>query len=339
MAFAFHAYWKKRSVVPRHELIAWHMAEPGVSGHNIVFDYSESTPVKTISTAGGSPPVLTSDVLNGQPGWYFNGSSDPLVYSGSSIAWKHIFILASVDEATFSAFRGLLSGPTSGNALVSNSSGTTFFNLGYGAPFEYRKAGVAYAETAQFAPMSLNAQVIELVHQTGVSMDGIQVGKQTNQVPARNWKGYFFDELIYSGVKNDLQRYNIYRYFAMRYKVWEQQTSIGPYVFPFAADRTADAETDKENYLSEPYDGDAKALTRGSFKDRMSLPFSTREQEEFEAAQLFHAQHYPLGEFIYRDYVYNPYKEIRCRFASPFRRHGSNVTYRFNYSFDVVQVD
>lgn len=332
--------WKLKSVIPRHELLAWHQYEAGVSGHQIIFDYSGNA--RTIETAGANPPSLIGDQLNGQPGWYYDGAApqDPLIFTGS-VTWKHIFILAAAEGSSFNEFRGLLSGPTSGDALVSNTGGaTSFFNLGYGSAYQYRKAGVTFADTNQIAPLNgpAGAQVIELTHTTGVTMDGIQVGQQRTQAN-RYWKGWFFDHLMYSGVKDEISRYNIYRYFAMRYQVWEQQTSLGPYVFPFTADRTMDAETDKENYLSEPYDGDAKALTRGSFKRKYSLPFSTREQEEFEAARAFHAQHYPLGEFIYRDYAFYPYQEVRVRFASPFRRHGSNVTFRFNYSFDLVEVD
>jgi hypothetical protein len=315
---------------------AWHMFEAGHSGDSVINDYSGND--RHVNATGLNPPVLTSDLVYGQPGWYFNGSTtDPLYYTGS-VTWKHLFILASAEGTTFNQNRGLVSGPTSGDALTSNNSGDTFFNFGFGSDYQYRKSGVAFAESNQKAPMSATHQILELRRTAGVTMDGIQIGKQRN-LAGRIWKGWFFEDLMYSVEKTDLEVFNVYRYFAMRYQVWQIDATTGLYVFPFAADRTLDSETDKENYLSEPYDGDAKALTRGSFKGRYSLPFSTREQEEFDAARAFHAQHYPLGEFVYRDYAFYPYKEVRVRFASPFRRHGSNVTFRFNYSFDIVEVD
>ncbi len=328
--------WTKKSIVPRNGLLAWHQYEMAASGHDIIYDYSGNT--RIVQSTGGNSPVLQANVLNGQPGWYFDGSVNPLIYNGS-ILWKHIFILASHEDAAFNLNRGLLSGPTSGDALVSNSSGDTFFNLSYGSPFQYRKNGVAFAENNQKAPMNNQAAVIELTHTAGIPMDGIQIGQQrTLDSGARDWKGWFFDDLIYDVIQPELGVINAYRYFAMRYWVW-QQNADGLYVFPFIPNKTTAVEIDQENYLSEPYDGDPKALTRGVFKGQYQLPFLLREQEEFLAAKAFHAQHYRLGKFVYRDYRYYPYKEVKCRFASPIREQGSDVTYRFNYSFEIVEVD
>lgn len=325
--------WTKKNIVPKHELEAWHQYEPGVSGHEVIGDYSGNG--RIISTAITNPPVLQANVLNGQPGWYFNGSRDPLSWSGS-LTWKHIFILASAEDAAFSTNRGLLSGVTTGNALVSNASGDIFFNLGIGSAYQYRKSGVAFAEANQKAPMSGDAQVLELVHTTGMAMDGIRLGQHFS-LAGRLWKGWFFDHLMYSGVKNDLARFNIYRYFAMRYWVWER-TAAGLFVFPFAANKNRGTELGQETYFSEPYAGDPKALTRGTFEGSYELPFLLREQEEYLAAEAFYKQHWPLDEFVYRDYRFYPYRDVICRFASPLREQGSDVTYRFNYSFEVVEV-
>jgi hypothetical protein len=83
---------------------------------------------------------------------------------------------------------------------------------------------------------------------------------------------------------------------------------------------------------------DLKALVRGSFLSGYSLPFLLRQEEEFTAAKAFYEQHHPITPFVIRDYRFYPYQEVTVRIASPFREQGSDVSLRFNYSFDVVEV-
>ena len=184
--------------------------------------------------------------------------------------------------------------------------------------------------------MGLAAAVIEIQATGGLSLGAIQIGKQTNL--SRLWKGYFFEDIAYSAIKNDAERQRIYEYFAMRYQVWSKDSTNTYWTFPFAANKTRSLEDDQETYLSEPYIGDPTALVRGNYKGAYSLPFLVREQAEFDAAKAFIRQHGYTTRFVIRDYRYYPYREVIVRRTSSLRELGSDVSYRFNYTFDVVEV-
>jgi hypothetical protein len=317
--------------VPRKDLYAWHQYDPLTSADGVVNDFSGHG--RHYGTAANKS-VLTLDVLNGQPGWYFDGTSDPMLYDSLS-TFKHIFILARADEAVFSVYRGLLSDKTATTLLVGNQATNKFLDLTGEETFDYYKSQVFYEPLSQFAPMAGNAAVIELQIPTGVTMDAIQIGKQ--RIFERRWKGYFFEDIIYSEIKNAAERQRIYEYFAMRYQVWSM-TVDGLDLFPFAANRTRAVEIDIENYQSTPYNGQLKALVRGTDVGDYDLPYLLREQAEFDAATEFFKQHRPVTPFAIRDYRFCPAKEIPVRFTSSLREQGSDVTYRFNYTFGVHEI-
>ena len=324
--------WKDMNLIPMADLEAWHMYEPGVSGHNVIYDYSGKG--RNITCGAGNAPVLTSDVLNGQPGWYFNGSRDPLAWSGS-VTLKHVFLVISFTDATFSAHHGVLSGLTSGDILVSSNTGTLFFDL---SATSCRTRDVLYASNAHVAPISENAALVEVVFAAGVAMDGLQFGKQRDiSGPARLHKGYFFDSMCYSAVKNDQERLRIYRYAAMRYWLW-QRTAAGLDVYPFPSNKARSSARDQEHYSSEPYSGDPTTLVRGSMRRAFSLPFTNRLQPEFEAAEQFHSTHRHHVDFAYRDYRFYPSRDSSVWMNSDLREQGSDVLFRFNYSFDVTEI-
>lgn len=320
------------NVLPQADLEGWWATEDGVSTNTLCKDYSPHGRDMTCSSSGAA--VLTADVINGEPAWYFDGTSIPLKYTGS-VPVKHAFMLASCNEATFAAYRGLLTDATSLGLFVGNSGSVNFFDYSGSYTAEYRKADVVYAHAAQAAPMNNVFALLELQIPAGATMDAVQVGQQFGNTSRRH-KGYFKELVIYSGIKNALERMQVYRYFAMRSRVWSR-TDGGLYIFPFPADKVETRERDQEHYLSEPYTGDPVALVRGNFKRAMSLPFSLRLLQEYEAAEAFHEQHYPLTHFVYRDYRYNPIKDFEVRATSSIKEQGSSVTYRFNYSFDVIE--
>lgn len=324
--------WKNWPHIPRSLLAFWHMYEPAVSGHNIIYDYSGNA--RDITSGAGNAAVLTSNVFNGQPGWYFNGSRDPLSWSGS-LTLKKLYILAAAEGAAFDESRGLLTGPATGDVLVSNNTGTKFFDLGH-SPFEYKKAGVVFAQNNQQAPMNGVVKLLEVTMSGGLAMDGVRVGQQRG-LAGRLWKGWFLEDMGLHTLPNESQDRFIKEYYAMRYWAWEEDSN-GRSVFPFAANKTRALERDREHYLSEPYTGDPTALIRGNFKSGYSLQFLLREEAEWDAAKAFWEQHYPLTPFVFRDYRYYPARDVVVRPASELREQGSDVTYRFNYSFDVIEV-
>ncbi len=327
--------WKNMNVIPFADLEAWHMYEPGVSGGTLAKDYSGKG--RDLTTSGTpDDPIIVPNVLNGEAGWYFDGGSTPLQWAGS-VNLKHFFVVCSADEATFSIYRGLLSGLTTGDVLTGKISSGYFYDH---VASDYRKADVQYIAAAQQAPMSGEFAVIEIVYNSGVAMDGIQVGQQRNlSGPVRSWLGYWFETIAYSAVKNDWERLQIYKYIAMRRWLWQKKTTGGLDVFPFPANKTRASQLDQEHYLSEPYMGDPAALVRGDSKGAFTLPFSTRTQAEFEAAEQFVKTHYPVTHFTYRDFRFNPPRDTECSIVSPFREQGSDVSFRFNYAFDIAETD
>jgi hypothetical protein len=325
--------WKNYPLIPRDGLEAWHQFESGISSSFSINDYSGHDRHLICSSSGA--PALTSDVLGGQPGWYFDGSSNPLVASGPVTGIKHIFVVLSFDEATFTNFRGVLSDETAMPILVSNNSGDTFVDQGF-TSFQYRKSDVIYDPSSQKAPIDGGFAFLELIIPDGIDLDGIQIGQDTSDT-ARKHLGYFVENLMYSVVLTDLGRFRLLNYFAMRYHLWQRAVDAGPWVFPFAANRGRSQAQDRENFLSEPYDGPLKALVRGDYKSKWSAGYALRVEAEFKAAEAFFREHYPITDFIFRDWHYYPAKDYQVRFASPLNEQGADTTYRFNYTFDVLQ--
>ena len=111
-----------------------------------------------------------------------------------------------------------------------------------------------------------------------------------------------------------------------------------PDVFPFQIDRTRSAGYDKEHYESNPYSGPTKVLERGNIIGSYSLVATVRTQAEWDTVKAFQAAHLTPTPFYYRDYRYYPFRDVLVKFASSLREQGSQVSLRFNYSFDVVEV-
>ncbi|MBK8810723.1 MAG: hypothetical protein IPN69_08325 [Acidobacteria bacterium] len=331
MAYDF----RNSSLIGKADLFAWHPADTAVSGALV----SDASGNGRDLVCGSNAPALQADVLNGRSAIYFNGSTnEPLVYShGSTVSPRHFFIVAKFDGATFSAnLEGLLSdGASNGLLIGQGATETKFYNFSHGGSYIYKKADLAYAESNQAAPMNAFA-VIELQFPAGIAMDGIQIGRDRG-FSGRKWKGWFLESLVYSTSQNDNVRANIYRYFAQKWQLW-QIDSAGRYIFPFAADRTRTEERGQESYLSEPYDGDPKALVRGDFKSNFACSFSVREEAEMLAVHSFYEQHFPLTKFVYRDWRYYPARDRIVRFATTVTEQGSEVSNRFNYAFGVREV-
>lgn len=216
--------WKNSGLIPTSGLLAWHMYEMGVSGHEVINDYSGNS--RIIDTPVLNAPVLTTDVINGQPGWYFNGTTTtPLNYTGA-VGPKHVFILASAEEEEFTVNRGLLTGETTGDILLSDSSGDEFFDLAVG--MEYRKNDTVFPEAGQKAPMNGTFGLIEVSRSGGFAFDGIQVGQQKADT-TRRWKGYFVEQLLFDRVLTLVERKRVMLYFNIKFALFE----LGlPFYFP-----------------------------------------------------------------------------------------------------------
>ena len=111
-----------------------------------------------------------------------------------------------------------------------------------------------------------------------------------------------------------------------------------PDLFPYPINRTRSAVYDQERFESEPYNGDVKALVRGSYRAIYSLVATNRTLAEWDVVKAFHQSHRPPTHIIYRDYRYYPYRDVEVKIISALREQGTDVSYRFSYAFDVQEV-
>jgi len=221
--------WTLTGLIPTSGLLGWYLYNPNTStGGNINDASGNGLHVVQASNA----PTLVEEVLNGHPGWLFDGSTtNPLATSSSANqATQHIFVVGSHTDATFNLNRGLLSGKTSGDWITSETSGTQFFS--FGADYTYRKSDTEYADDSMEAPMSQIPELIEMTNPTTVTLDGFQIGRQKDlDSGARKWKGYFHEALIYNRVLTTNERRRVMLYMNIKFGCWSKGV---PLYFPSA---------------------------------------------------------------------------------------------------------
>lgn len=215
--------WTLTDIIPSPD--AWYQYQPGGSAGHVIYDSSGNE--RTLLGNESSSPVLTENVLAGHPAWYFNGTPDPLSWTGA-VTLKHVFILASNEDATFDGYQGLLTGPTTGDVLVGQDAGTKFFDLGIGNL--YSNAGTSYDEDNQQAPMSGTFRLLEVKNSGGIVLDGIQIGQQ-RALTARKWKGHFVEMIGFERTLSSTDIKQIRLYFNLKFGEFKRGL---PFYFPSA---------------------------------------------------------------------------------------------------------
>lgn len=329
--------WTNTRLVPMSGLEAWHKYDAGVSGNNIVYDSSGNG--RTIQTLTAPHPVLTSNVINGQPAWYFNGTTtSPFIYTGAVTA-KHIFILASAADATFSTYRGLLSDSNPYSILVGESQTTKFYD--YSATFTstYRKSDVVYTATNQQAPVSGAFALIEIQIPAGLVLDGIQVGQQTN-LTDRKWKGYFVDQLIYNRILTTAERRAVMLYFNLHYA----QFLVGvPLRFPddsmltFRRSRFYAAPPDYDS-ITDDFEFEDGSKTFNEVADnaprRWEYEYGNCTPDEVVVFDEFYNQVRKIKPFYFRDKYGVIWDNVRVERYS--RQHQAHKSWTNAVAFDLV---
>lgn len=313
------------NLIPRNGLEAWHKYVAGQSGHEIIYDYSGND--RHIDVDPGDAPVLTDDVINGRPAWYFDGTGEALVYTGS-VSVKTAFVLASFEDATLPSYEGVLTGKTNSGAasgiVVLGDTGTDeiYDNTGLVADLIYRKNGVVFAAGNYKAPVDGVFGLMEIQSATGMTLDGIQVGVDRTHSD-RKLKGYFVEQLIYSRVPSESERRDVYEYFATMFARW-QQNAAGLNVWPFEPNWTFPHPVDKRVIGSESVSGAFTGRSKGTMKQMVEPRFESRTADEYDAAVAFWNQHYPGSNFIFRDVSFSPARDTEMRFISRLDRNGES---------------
>jgi hypothetical protein len=322
--------------VTKSGLLAWHKYEAGVSTNGLCNDYSGNG---RHLVRARDPPTLTADVLNGQHGWHFDATKNPLMYTGATVTSKHVFILASYDDATFNEFRSLLAGAsgTSSQYLLLGDSGTDHFvDPGIGANFTYRKSDILYADNNAKAPMDGAFALIEVQMPSGYDLSDIQVGN-ADGLSNHAWKGYFVEQMIYSRVLSDNERHDIYEYIAMKFLLWKQN-SAGLNVFPFQPNWGQPLSHSKRVLSSSAVSGAYKARSKSTQKKSIQPQFESRIAEEYDTAVAFNDEHYPGSTFIWKDDGFSPARETEMRFLSDVQMTRSEDFNDKDYNFQAVEV-
>lgn len=323
--------WASLKPIPTENLEAWHQVESGSSTSTFAPDFSGKG--RHLTVGAGNSPVLGPTTLNGESGYYFNGSRDPLVWSGGSILTTHVFIIMAFEKAAFSGFEGVVSGVNQGDILVANDSGSNFYN--FGASEEYRKSDVPYVSSNMQAPMAGGFALVEMtVSGGGWSMDGLQIGKQRSSF-ARLLQGWYMGSMIYSAIQTGHKRVAILEYVAARFQLWPKVAS-GLNVFPFQPDWSGNLPASKLILESTAVSGKTKSRSKSTAKREFDLGFSTRRAEEYDATFAFWNSHYPGQPFIYRDYGFDPSRDTEVTIISDLDAQ-RNSYHDINYAFRVRQ--
>lgn len=324
--------WTQNGWVPKLGLQAWHAADAASSGQ-IIPDLSGNG--RTLDAGSSNPPSLQTNILNGYPAVYFNGSThEPLKHVGS-LNVKHVFIVGSYELAAFATFAGLIGGISTVDILVGFSGLTQWFDFSstYGS-YDYRLADVHYSESAALAPMSGGHSVMEYSNPAGLVMSGLQIGQQKTFTD-RRWRGWYFESLVYDRIISADERRQIYDYFSAKYHLWTK-TDTGLYVFPFQPDWPQRTTIDRSVLVSVTAGGQRIARSKSSPAIALTADFSARLTAEAEAAIAFWSTHYPQSPFIYRDFTVNPPKELKVQFAGGIRYDASSYN-DASYSIDLTE--
>lgn len=232
-----------------------HLTNTEDAAVNDLLDYSSSERELFNGDFSGLP-TLDLDAINGWPAVKFAASNDkPLTYVplSGTIGVKHVFVLAKLDAANFSAYRGLVSDQAS-NAVLLGDNGTAKFFDPTPTTVSYFKNLTAYAQSNMQAPANEWA-LVEISNATGWSLDGFQIG-QDRANTGRRWRGWIAAPMFFSSVQQGATLYRIRLYYALKYNLWLSSTGaiLYPIYFPSPA---VCPELMYYRYREIPYNWDA----------------------------------------------------------------------------------
>lgn len=322
--------------LPMQSIAAWHSFEPGISGNNIVFDRSGNN--RHISCDPANSPYLVGNILVDQPGWYFDGTRNPLVFNGN-LQVKHLFFVATVSTPLFVLHEGLLTAPTGMPLLIGAGAGTNriwnLFNAAGISNYSYFKSDVSFAPNNQLAPMGNLFAVMELILPDGVDLNGIQIGQERANT-AMKFNGFFVENQMYSTVLNKDQRRRIYDYFALRYHLW-RKLSDGLNIYPFDPAHPVKVTPIEKMLQSESVSGATTSRSKGSTKRLFDLDFPLSNQYELEAAVKFCNSHRDENQECYfQDKTVSPERLIKCKVNSRVKYDSVPIN-QFDYSIQLKE--
>lgn len=270
-------------------------------------------------------PTFETNEINSKPVISWNGSKKPLKNNAVftvACGW----IVAKFNTTVFSGFEGLLTDLAEQSILVSNSSGTDFFAVGYEF-FEFRTNERIYPAENAPAPME-EFSIIFFRFWQPITVNGIQLGQQTT-FTSRKLDGDVALVALYSGgfCESDIQKYS--QDLALHFDLELAD------VYPFIADKQDSPQSPVQavNFYDPP-EGERISEVLDNAKTTFDLNFSNRRRNEVKRLREFWQDHYAAAlPFIYRNYRFIPPEDIEGYFDSPYELDGANGNYNYSFRF------
>lgn len=334
------------ALIPASGRIHWHEADSitGVADGGNVSSWPEKFGNGKDLACASSYPTFETNILNGMPAVNFDGSQNPLNWTGAIVP-KHVFVVCAFADAAFPApggaqeYAGIYSGIANGSngVLIGNPSSTKWFDLGFsgGGVYTFHRRDVAFTESLQESSMSGAISIFEVSLDIGIAIDGIQIG-QDRAHSTRKWKGPIVAAGAFSRVLASWERHDVYEYLAIRYLLWKRVSS-GLDVWPFEPNYSFPLSADKPVLSSISVDRSRKSRSKGSYKLGIQPQFESRDVLESDAAISFWDAKYPGTSFIYRDNSFSPAREIEMVFTSGVTRQVADA-HDVNYTWQAEEV-
>lgn len=273
-------------------------------------------------------PIFKTNIINGHSIIRFDGLADPLE-NLTNITVRSGFIVAKYNGATFSDYKGLLSGRVTQDILTGNGSGVVFFNFSHPS-FEFRSNHRIYAQNAAPAPMNA-FHIIFFKFWLGTTLDGFQIGQQRTFTD-RKWNG---DIAFLALTKRNLHEEEIHDY-TLKLATYFNITL--PSVYPYQADYNGHGEEPEQDInFYDPPEGARITEVVSPSKDSFELKFSGADSAEIDYFKDFYKTHYEAGlPFIYRDYRFGLPRDFEGYFDSPPQITGQRG--EFAYAFKMRQI-
>ena len=195
---------------------AWYAAE--VSSALTAPDLTNN--VLDLDMDNTGPPLPTLGTNGDYDVWTFDGVDDGIFSHGTNFPLSHGFLVACFEDAAFNSLNeGLISTNTNYAIFLGDGAGDEWFDVGYGAGFEYKKNGTAFANATADAPMGGTLAILEFEFTTPITADGFQIGQDRGNA-TRLWKGDVAEVILVNDTGMTAAEATAIRtYLARRYRI------------------------------------------------------------------------------------------------------------------------
>lgn len=168
-------------------------------------------------TGTSTYPLYKTNIQNGHGIIRFSGTSNPLTNS-ATFTFRHFFIVAKYNGATFSNNAGLVTAASTVPLLVGSNTNTYFQALPAVSGVTWRAFinGTEVSTTNIAAPMN-SFSLIELRANASVTMAGISIGK--DRTSGDKWNGDFAELFFSEEALLETNVREIWEYFTTKWSI------------------------------------------------------------------------------------------------------------------------